>query len=81
MDFGSLVEVIYYDIFKQLKLFEANLKLAQALLVKFNAQAHWPLGTITLKVWVGSQELDTEFVVVDTLSPYNAIYDRGWLQR
>ena len=58
---------MYYDLFKKLKLFEAALKSAPTPLVGFNAQSHWPLGIVTLKVRVGFQELVTEFVVVDPL--------------
>ncbi|GFY95161.1 hypothetical protein Acr_10g0005460 [Actinidia rufa] len=34
---------------------------------------HWPWGTVSLKVRAGSQELMTEFIVIDIPSPYNAI--------
>ncbi|XP_057489449.1 uncharacterized protein LOC130775334 [Actinidia eriantha] len=81
VDTGSSVEVMYYDLFKQLKLPQDELKPARAPLVGFNAQAHWPLGTVSLKTRVGSQELMTEFVVVDIPSPYNAIVGRDWLHR
>ena len=50
VDTGSSVEVMYYDLFKQLKLTQSNLKTARAPLVGFNTQSHWPLGTMTLKV-------------------------------
>ncbi|XP_057484578.1 uncharacterized protein LOC130770943 [Actinidia eriantha] len=59
--------------------YDSNLKPARASLIGFNAQSYWPLGTITLKVRVGSQELVTEFVIVDIPSPYNAIVGRDWL--
>ena len=81
VDTGSSVEVMYYDLFKQLKLPQDQLKPARAPLVGFNAQAHWPLGTLSLKTRAGSQELMTEFVVVDIPSPYNAIVGRDWLHR
>ncbi|GFS29078.1 hypothetical protein Acr_00g0005240 [Actinidia rufa] len=81
VDTGSSVEVMYYDFFKQLKLPRDQLKPARAPLVGFNAQAHWPLGTVSLKTRAGSQELMTEFVVVDIPSPYNAIVGRDWLHR
>ncbi|GFY97770.1 hypothetical protein Acr_12g0003110 [Actinidia rufa] len=81
VDTRSSVEVMYYDLFKQLKLPQDELKPARALLVGFNAQSHWPLGTVSLKTRAGSQELMTEFVVVDIPSPYNAIVGRGWLHR
>ncbi|GFZ19655.1 hypothetical protein Acr_28g0003600 [Actinidia rufa] len=81
VDSGSSVEVMYYDLFKQLKIPHDQLKPARAPLVGFNAQAHWPLGTVSLKTRAGSQELVTEFVVVDIPSPYNAIVGRDWLHR
>ncbi|GFY95165.1 hypothetical protein Acr_10g0005500 [Actinidia rufa] len=81
VDTGSSVEVMYYDLFKQLKIPQDQLKPARAPLVGFNAQAHWPLGTVSLKIRAGSQELMTEFVVVDIPSPYNAIMGRDWLHR
>ncbi|GFZ11224.1 hypothetical protein Acr_22g0006220 [Actinidia rufa] len=46
VDTGSSVKVMYYDLFKQLKLPQDKLKPARAPLVGFNAQAHWPLGTM-----------------------------------
>ncbi|XP_057459235.1 uncharacterized protein LOC130749892 [Actinidia eriantha] len=59
VDTRSLVEVMYYDLFKQLKLPQDELKPVRAPLVGFNAQAHWPLGTVSLKTRAGSQELMT----------------------
>ncbi|GFS29531.1 hypothetical protein Acr_00g0007120 [Actinidia rufa] len=81
IDIGSSVEVMYYDLFKQLKLPLDQLKIARAPLVEFNAQAHWPLGILSLKTRVDSQKLMTEFVVIDIPSPYNAIMGRDWLHR
>ncbi|GFS37725.1 hypothetical protein Acr_00g0053660 [Actinidia rufa] len=81
VDTGSSVEVMNYNLFKQLKIPQDQLKPARAPLVGFNAQAHWPLGTVSLKTRAGSQELMTEFVVVDIPSPYNAIVGRDWLHR
>ena len=62
---GSSIEVMYYDLFKQLKLTKIDLKLTWALLVGFNGQAYKPLGTITLKVQDGSHEMKIEFIVLD----------------
>ncbi|GFS42838.1 hypothetical protein Acr_00g0081980 [Actinidia rufa] len=81
VDTGNSVEVMYYDLFKQLKLPQDQLKSARALLVGFNAQMHWPLGTVSLITRASSQEQMTEFIVVDIPSPYNAIVGRDWLHR
>ena len=72
------MEVIYYDLFKQPQLSKVDLNPARAPLVEFNAQIHWSLEIVTFKVWVNSQELEIEFVVVDIPSPYNAIVGRDW---
>ena len=37
VDTRSLVKVMYYDLFKKLKLFQSDLKPPQALLIGFNA--------------------------------------------
>ena len=79
MDIRSFVKVMYYDIFKHIKLSKSDLKPARAPLVNFSAQSDWPLGTVTLKIRAGSQELVTDFIVVDISSPYNAIIGRDWL--
>ncbi|XP_057461870.1 uncharacterized protein LOC130752096 [Actinidia eriantha] len=81
VDTGNSVEVMYYDLFKQLKHLQDELKLSRAQLVGFNAQVYWPLGIVSLKTRAGSQELMMEFVVVDIPSPYNAIVGRDWLHR
>ena len=76
MDTGIFFEVMYYDLVKQLNLTKDDLKLAQAPLVRFNAQSHWPLRNVTLNARVGSQALVIEFVLIDIHSPYNAIVVR-----
>ncbi|GFS34533.1 hypothetical protein Acr_00g0034510 [Actinidia rufa] len=81
VDTRSSIEMMYYDLFKQLKLTQLDLKQARAPLVGFNAQSHLPLGTMTFKVRAGFQELMTEFVVVDIPSPYNIIVGRDWLHK
>ncbi|GFY92772.1 GPI-anchored adhesin-like protein, putative [Actinidia rufa] len=58
VDTGSSVEVMYYDLFKQLKIPQEQLKPARAPLVGFNAQVYWPLGTVSLKTRAGSRTND-----------------------
>ena len=79
MDTYILVEVIYYVLFKSLKLLEADLKLTRDLLIGFNAQSYYPLGIVTFKRWADSQELVIEFIFVNIPFPYNAIIGRDWL--
>ncbi|PSS08152.1 Topoisomerase [Actinidia chinensis var. chinensis] len=60
MDTGSSVEVMYYGLFKLLKLTQSDLKSPLSPLVGFNAQSYWPLGMVTFKVRAGTQELLVE---------------------
>ncbi|XP_028071224.1 uncharacterized protein LOC114273623 [Camellia sinensis] len=52
IDQGSLVEIIYYDAFKQLKLKDADLAPITSPLVGFNSQLEWPMEKIILPVKV-----------------------------
>ncbi|XP_028108645.1 uncharacterized protein LOC114307433 [Camellia sinensis] len=61
IDQGSLVEIIYYNAFKQLKLRDTDLAPATSSLVGFNSQPEWPTGKIILLVKVGSVVKQVEF--------------------
>lgn len=81
VDQGSSAEVMYYSLFKDLKLSEFDLRPSEVPLIGFNGASVWPLGMITLLVRAGSVIHDMEFVVVDVSSPYNAIIGRTWLHK
>ncbi|GFY96809.1 hypothetical protein Acr_11g0011150 [Actinidia rufa] len=68
VDTGSLVEVMYYDLFKQFKLTQSDLRPVRAPLVSFNAWSHWLLGMVTLKVQVESQEVAAKQCCLTTVS-------------
>ena len=50
VDTTSSIEVMYFDLFKQLKISQADLKHARAPLVEFNTRSHWPSRITTLKI-------------------------------
>ncbi|XP_058211443.1 uncharacterized protein LOC131323607 [Rhododendron vialii] len=79
VDQGSSAEVLYLSLFKELKIPESCLLPAEVPLIGFSGTPVWPLGRITLPVVTGSVASNLEFIVVDALSPYNAILDRNWL--
>ncbi|XP_058217354.1 uncharacterized protein LOC131328425 [Rhododendron vialii] len=81
VDQGSLAEVMYYSLFKYLKLPESDLRPSEVPLIGFNGAPIWPLGMITLPVRARSVTHDMEFVVVDVPSLYNAIVRRTWLHK
>ncbi|XP_058223146.1 uncharacterized protein LOC131332855 [Rhododendron vialii] len=81
IDQGSSAKVMYYSLFKNLKLSDTDLHLSEVPLIGFSGTTVWPLSKITLPIHAGSVVLDIEFVVVDVPSPYNAIVGRTWLHK
>lgn len=79
VDQGSSAEVMYYSLFKQLKILELDFLLTDIPLVGFHGAPVWPLGQITLPVKAGSVTLSINFVIVNMPSPYNVILGRAWL--
>lgn len=57
VDQGSSAEVMYYSLFKQLKILELDFLLTDIPLVGFHGAPVWPLGQITLPVKAGSVTL------------------------
>ncbi|XP_028126146.1 uncharacterized protein LOC114322893 [Camellia sinensis] len=79
VDHGSLVGIMYYDAFKQMKLEDKDLAPTTSPLVGFNSQLEWLIGKIILPVKVGSVTKQVEFWVLKVPSTYNLILGRGWL--
>lgn len=79
IDQGSVVEVMYYSLFKRLGLSPDDLKPVEVLLIGFSGAPVYPFSMITLPVRAGSRTQDIEFMVVDLPSPYNSILGRNWL--
>ncbi|KAG5536375.1 hypothetical protein RHGRI_023967 [Rhododendron griersonianum] len=79
VDQGSSTEILYYSVFKALGLPKDQLSPVDAHLVGFTAILVYPVGKIVLPVFAGSMQIDVEFIVVNSLSPYNAILGRNWL--
>ncbi|XP_058202943.1 uncharacterized protein LOC131317404 [Rhododendron vialii] len=79
IDQGSSVEILYYSAFKALVLTQYQLTPVNAPLVGFTGIPIYQIGKIVLPVYVSSMQLNVEFIVVNLLSPYNAIMGRNWL--
>ncbi|XP_028117431.1 uncharacterized protein LOC114315058 [Camellia sinensis] len=79
IDQGSSVEIMYYDMFKQMKLEDEDLAPAMSHLVSFNSQPEWPIEKIILPVKAGSVTKQVEFWVLKVPSTYNLILGRDWL--
>ncbi|XP_028100745.1 uncharacterized protein LOC114300094 [Camellia sinensis] len=81
VDQGSAADILYYDLFRKLGLSEQHLTPAAAPLIGFNSQPEWSLGRIALPVVAGTKTLQIEFLVINTLSPYNAILGHSWIHQ
>ncbi|KAG5553475.1 hypothetical protein RHGRI_011374 [Rhododendron griersonianum] len=79
VDQGSSAEILFYSAFKALGLSKDRLSPVDAPLVGFTGIPVYPLGKIMLPVYAGSVQLQVEFIVVSSPSPYNAILGRNWL--
>ncbi|KAF7138339.1 hypothetical protein RHSIM_Rhsim07G0161900 [Rhododendron simsii] len=79
VDQGSSTEILYYSAFKALDLSRDQLSPVDTPLVGFTGISVYPLGKIVLSVFAGSVQLDVEFIVVNSPSPYIAILGRNWL--
>jgi hypothetical protein len=78
---GSFAEVMYHDMYKKLSLGETDLTAFASPVFGFSRESIIPQGKTTLPVLAGPINLQTEFLVVQPFSPYNAIMGRDWLHR
>ena len=79
VDQGSAVEVMYLDLYKELKLKSEDLTAYDSPLVSFEGKTVTPKGMIRLPIQTDSDVVEVDFIVVDTYSPYTAIVARPWL--
>ena len=79
VDQGSVVEVMYPDLYKGLNLKPKDLTAYDSPLVSFEGKTITPRGQIRLPIQIGSDVVEVDFIVVDAYSPYTAIVARLWL--
>ena len=79
IDQGSVVEIMYPDLFKGLGLKLEDLTTYSSPLVSFEGKMFVPRGQIRLPLQTGSDVVEVDFVVVDAFSPYTAIMGKPWL--
>ena len=76
---GSVVEVMYPDLYKGLKLRPEDLTAYDSPLVSFEGKTVTPKGQIRLPIQTGLDIVEVDFIVVDVYSPYTTIVARPWL--
>ncbi|XP_030923294.1 uncharacterized protein LOC115950193 [Quercus lobata] len=76
---GSVVEVMYPDLYKWLNLKPKDLMAYDSPLVSFKGKTVTPKGQIRLSIQAGSDVVEVDFIVVDAYSSYTAIVAKPWL--
>ncbi|XP_050254918.1 uncharacterized protein LOC126700773 [Quercus robur] len=79
IDQGSVVGIMYSDLYKELGLKPKNLTAYSSPLVSFEGRMVAPKGQIRLPVQAGMDVVEVDFIVVDVFSPYMTIMGRPWL--
>ena len=75
-DQGSIVEIMYPDLYKGLNLKVEDLTPYSSPLESFKGKIIIPNGQIRLLVQTGSEVVEVDFIVVNAYSPYTAIVAR-----
>ncbi|XP_030969991.1 uncharacterized protein LOC115990283 [Quercus lobata] len=73
---GSIVKVMYPDLYKGLKLKPEDLTAYDSPLVSFKGKIVTSKGMIRLPIQTDLDVVEVDFIVVDTYSPYTAIVAR-----
>jgi hypothetical protein len=76
IDPGSSAEIMYDSLFKSLGLEHKDLDQKVDPLYGFSGESVMPIGRVTVKVHAGTVSSPTEFWVLNSYSPYNAILGR-----
>ena len=79
VDQGSVVEVMYPDLYKGLNLRPEDLTSYDSPLMSFEGKTVTSMGQIRLPIQTDSDMVEVDFIVVNAYSPYTAIVVRPWL--
>ena len=76
VDQGSVVKIMYPDLYNGLNLKLEDLTAYDSPLVSFKGKTVTPRGQIRLPIQIGSNVVEVDFIMVDAYSPYTAIVAR-----
>ncbi|CAL5392173.1 unnamed protein product [Camellia sinensis] len=79
VDPGSSVNVMYKKLFKELRLKSEDLQPTSTWMYGFDGRAVASKGQVALRICIEQVTVQTEFLVVDVYSSYNAIIGTSWL--
>ena len=76
---GSIIEIMFPDLYKGLNLKPEDLTAYESPLVSFKGNTVIPKSQIKLPIKTDSEVVEVDFIVIDSYSPYTAIVARPWL--
>ena len=76
VDQGSIVKIMYPDLYKGLNLKPEDLTTYESPLVSFEGKTVIPKSQIMLSIQIDSEVVEVDFIVVDSYSPYTVIVAR-----
>ena len=79
VDQGSGVEIMYPNLYKGLRLKPKDLSKYDTPLIGFDGRMVTPEGQIKLPMVTMGKEVQVNFIVVNTFSPYTAILGWPWI--
>ena len=79
VDQGSVVEIMYLDLYNGLNLKFEDLTAYESPLISFEGRTVIPKGQIRLPIQTDLEIVEVDFIVVDSYSLYTAIVARPWL--
>ena len=79
VDQGSVIKIMYPDLYNGLNLKPKDLMAYKSPLVSFEGKTIIPKGQIRLPIQTDSEVVEVDFIVVDSYSLYTAIVAKPWL--
>ena len=79
VDQGSVIKIMYSDLYRGLNLKPENLTAYESPFVSFEGKTVIPKGQIKLPIQTDSEVVEVDFIVVNSYSPYTAIVAEPWL--
>ena len=79
VDQGSVVEIMYPDLYNGLNLKSEDLTAYESPLISFEGRTVIPKGQIRLPIQTDLEIVEVDFIVVDSYSLYTTIVARPWL--
>ncbi|XP_062103293.1 uncharacterized protein LOC133814337 [Humulus lupulus] len=81
VDGDSGVDILFWKAFQKMGLKESQIRPSVAPILGFNSQRVYPKGAVRLNVVTIERTLPVDFLIVDSVTSYNAIMGRNWIHR